>query len=486
MMNNHKDIIQQFKDLKVLVVGDAILDAYLHGTSSRICREAPVPLVEAQTELTGCGGAANTAINVSALGAQTTFLTVLGNDDTGKRIEQLLRESHVDTSNIFFTSLRKSISKRRVVVSGNIVLRIDEGSTDAIPVSLQKRILKQLRSLIPRVDALLLSDYGLGLMTNHMIEELAEILRLQPVALFVDSRDASRFKQLSPYAVKPNWEETLSLLNLDPKSVTDRIAELQKQRENLLTITGAKYVVATVDTEGALILSKDEEPYRITTVPQESKNTIGAGDTFISALTLASAAGAPIQTAADIASAAAAIVLQKDGTVRCTNLQLSARFNREPKLISSTEELQLIAHDLHDRNKKIVFTNGCFDLIHKGHVDLLKKAKEAGDTLIVGINTDESARKVKGPERPVNSLEDRISVLAALESIDYIVPFDDTTPVDIIRIVRPRVFVKGSNYTVESIPEAALLKELSCEVKIISRDPNISTSNIINKIHEMI
>lgn len=484
-MINNKEIIELFKNLKVLVVGDAILDAYLHGNTHRICREAPVPLVEAQEELCSCGGAANTAINVRAMGAQTTFVSVLGSDEAGRKIEQLLQESHVDTSSLLFSPQRKTISKRRIVVGGNIVLRVDDGCTTDVDASMQKKLLSNLGGLLPRFDALLVSDYQLGMLTDGVIDGLATLIRDHPIPVFLDSRNAARLAKLHPYAVKPNWEEAVSLVQLPSGAAFDRLEELKKQKDNLLKLTGAKYVVATVDTEGAVILSANSEPYHIATRPENAKNTIGAGDTFISALTLASAAGAPIEQAAEIASAAASIVIQQDGTVRCTHMQLAAHFKRVPKLLAGTGELSALAEELHKKGKRIVFTNGCFDLIHKGHVNMLHQARQEGDVLVVGVNSDASAGKVKGPGRPVNTLEDRISVLAALESVDYLIPFEEENPVEVIRLLQPHVFVKGSGYTVDTIPEARLLKELNCRVLIVNRYPSVSTSDIIHKIHEM-
>lgn len=485
MINEKQHIVKNFKSLRALVVGDAILDSYLHGATDRICREAPVPVFNASKEVNYCGGAANTAINLSALGAQTAFFTVLGKDRNGQEIVRLLQENKVETGNILYSKTRKTICKQRVVASDNIILRIDEGSTNNIAKKIERELLQSIAGAIANFDLLILSDYGLGLITPSLITNLKPILSNASIPVFVDSRNLGRFKSLQPFAVKPNWEETTDLLKFQPKSGEARVQQVIQEKDRLLKITGARHVVVTLDTEGAVILQKDKDPCRISTTPRQTKNTIGAGDTFISALSLAATLQVPIENAAEIANAAAAVVVQKDATERCTNSQLSAWFNSIPKFVSDTDELLPLVADLRAAGKKIVFTNGCFDLIHKGHVNLLHKAKQAGDVLIVGVNTDESTRRLKGPERPVVTLQDRIAVLAALESVDFLIPFEEESPVEIIQIIKPNVFVKGADYTKESIPEFPVLEKMGSEIKIISSDPAFSTSNIIHKIHEM-
>jgi D-beta-D-heptose 7-phosphate kinase/D-beta-D-heptose 1-phosphate adenosyltransferase len=254
--------------------------------------------------------------------------------------------------------------------------------------------------------------------------------------------------------------------------------------KELHLITGAQKVAVTLDVDGVLLLEEGKKPYRILSVPQDNKNSIGAGDTFISALTMALALKAESFIAAEIASAAAAVVVKKDGTAGCTNQELKSYFNTVPKYITSTTELSTVVKELRKNGKKIVFTNGGFDLLHKGHISILNKAREAGDVLIVGVNSDESIRKLKGPARPINSLEDRLTVLAGLQSVNYLISFEEESPVQLIKAVHPDVFVKGGNYTENTIPEAALLKRLNCEVKIVPYKEEHATTQIINRIRD--
>jgi D-beta-D-heptose 7-phosphate kinase/D-beta-D-heptose 1-phosphate adenosyltransferase len=252
--------------------------------------------------------------------------------------------------------------------------------------------------------------------------------------------------------------------------------------KKLHEITGASKVAVTLDVDGVLLLEKGKLPYRIIAVPHDNKNAIGAGDTFTSALTLVLAQKVEGKVAAEIAAAAAAVVVQKEGTIGCPNSELKSYFTAVPKYISNPQQLSEIVLDLRKQGKKIVFTNGCFDIIHKGHIALLNKAREAGDVLIVGVNSDNSIKKLKGPDRPINNIEDRLTVLSGLQSVDYLTTFEEESPVQLLREVHPHVFVKGGNYTETSIPEAPLLKKLGCIVKIVPYLEEHSTTQIINKI----
>jgi D-beta-D-heptose 7-phosphate kinase/D-beta-D-heptose 1-phosphate adenosyltransferase len=486
MKKEIKNIIDGFKNLKILIVGDAVLDTYVYGTTDRICREAPVPVFNITDQKFCCGGAANTAINLAALGAETYFLTVIGKDANGKELLDILQKHNVHCEYILKDRTRKTIAKKRVIASSNIILRMDEGSVNDINEHLENTLLQRFFELEDSVDTVLLSDYGFGVLTEGFIKSVKHIASSGSKPILVDSKELSRFRNLHATAVKPNYEEYLKLLNFSKVAKNKRVDQVFKNSEALLKNSGAQNVTVTLDVDGVALVMKGKKPYHISCIPRDAKNTIGAGDTFISALTLGIASGLPTETATEIAAAAAAIVVQKDGTTLCSNMQLKSYFNAIPKYISTTEELLNIIKELREEGKKIVFTNGCFDLIHKGHIALLNKARKAGDVLIVGVNDDESVKKVKGNDRPVNTLEDRITVLAGLQSIDYLIAFADESPVQLIKAVHPDVFVKGADYTEGSIPEMPLLKKLGCEIKIIPHMDDISTTDIIQRINEIV
>jgi D-beta-D-heptose 7-phosphate kinase/D-beta-D-heptose 1-phosphate adenosyltransferase len=478
------DIIEGFKKLKVLVIGDAILDTYVEGAPDRVSREAPVMVFNAEEQKHQCGGAANTAINVASLGAVTYFLTILGKDANSRELIDVLKKHNVHSEFIIRDKARTTIAKKRIISAGHQLMRIDEGTTTPISEACEKELLQKVIDLYPKLDAIILSDYAFGVITNNIIIGVKELTSKDHKLVVADSRDLSKFKSLKPDAVKPNYEETVKLLQID-KATVERDKQVLEYAKKLHEITGANKVAVTLDADGVLFLEKGKEPHRIFTAPQDNKKAIGAGDTFISAITLALASKVEGRVAAEIAAAAAEVVVQKEGTVGCTNTELKAHFNSLPKYLSTSAQLQDLVKDLKKQGKKIVFTNGCFDIIHKGHINLLNKAREAGDVLIVGVNSDESIKKLKGPDRPINNLEDRLTVLAGFESVDYLISFEEESPVQLIKDVHPDVFVKGGTYTETSIPEAPLLKKLGCQVKIVPYLQEHSTTLIINKIQHI-
>lgn len=484
MKNNLIDVIENFKKLKVLVIGDAILDTYIITTPEKFCREAPVPVFNIQEYKHQCGGAANTAINVASLGAETYFLTVTGKDACSRKISEILRKSKVHNEYIIKDKTRTTIAKKRVTASSNILMRIDAGTVTPISEQCEKELLNKLQELLGHMDVIIISDYDDGVITETIIEGIKSLMKKRNIPIVVDARDLSKYKRLKPTAVKPNYEEMIKLLNVDKLNGEKRVHQILLLQKELFEITGAHAIAATFDADGVLFLQQGKAPHRITCEPLDNKQAIGAGDTFTSALSLALALQTEGKVAAEIAASAAEIVMHKEGTANCTNNELKYYFNVVPKHILQVEELNAIVRDLCKQGKKIVFTNGCFDILHSGHIYLLNNARKAGDVLIVGVNSDASIRKVKGSGRPINTFEDRIIVLAGLQSVDYIISFDEESPVDLIKAIHPDVFIKGGNYTEQTIPEAQLLEKIGCEVKIIPYIEEHSTTHIIDKIRD--
>lgn len=484
MREQLRKVIEKFDSLKVLVIGDAILDTYIKGTSNRLCREAPVPVIDVKEHEHDCGGAANTAINVASLGADTYFLSVTGRDDSAKELMTVLERHKVRTECVIRDKERTTLSKKRITASSNILLRVDDGSTSPLSSSLEKELGDKLRKIIKKMNVVILSDYGYGVITDNVIEQVRILLHKNPKVLIADSKNLERFKPLRPTAVKPNYEESVNILKQPKLDGDARIKQIKDNAINLLLLTGAECVAATMDADGTFILQNGKDPFRIHATPQDNKRSIGAGDTFISAFSLSLGAGTDALLAGQIAAAAASIVLQKEGTDICTGAELKLFFNDSPKYISSRKELAEKTLTLKKEGKNIVFTNGCFDILHRGHVSLLNQASDFGDVLIVGINGDASIKRIKGNDRPINSLEDRITVLAGLQSVTYLVSFEEDTPDNLIKIIKPKYFVKGGDYTEHTIPESALVNQLGGEVKIIPILDNRSTTTIIEKIKE--
>jgi D-beta-D-heptose 7-phosphate kinase/D-beta-D-heptose 1-phosphate adenosyltransferase len=478
-------LIDAFAGLNVVVLGEAMLDNYLEGYTDRLCREAPVPVVTLSQQKYAPGGAANTAVNISNLGSQATFLSVIGDDPEGQLLRQVLQERGVNTEHLLTHPTRRTLAKNRVIAGSQMMLRFDQGHTEAIDEATEQNLIDRLTDLFPYCDALIVSDYGYGILTPRLIEAIAELQSQTPCLLTVDSKKLAAYRQVGVTAVKPNYQEVTQLLGINKlEGSTARADQIAAYEKEVLALTGAQIAAVTLDTEGAIIFEHGSPPHRTYAEPQPHSQASGAGDTFLSSLTLALAAGGHTPVAAELASVAAAIVVSKDGTTACSAEELREHVSGTGKYI--TELPRLLARlDLYrQQGQRIVFTNGCFDILHRGHITYLNQAKALGDILVVGLNSDESVSRLKGPRRPINSAEDRAQVLAALSCIDHIVPFSEDTPINLIWQVRPDVFVKGGDYTLETLPEAPIVTMLGGEVCILSYMQDFSTTSTIERIRE--
>ncbi len=479
--------VDSFRQRRLLVIGEAMLDSYLSGTSSRLNREAPVPVVDIRERVHVPGGAANTAVNLRSLGANVAFLSVIGEDEEGTRLLDALDEQGVSVEHVLRQGGRGTLSKQRIMAGSQMLLRFDQGSTSAISREIESKLVARLVRLFLECDAVVISDYDYGIITPRVLQTMGNLQKEHPRLLVVDSKRLGAYRELTVTAVKPNYEEALELLGLDKQHEGEaRVRQLEASGKKLLDVTGARIAAVTLDHSGALVFqSGSETPYRTYAKPVPNSQAAGAGDTFMSALAASLAGGAPVEHAAEIASAAASIVVAKNGTALCHAEELKGYFSTHEKFISDVFQLALRVAYYRRAGHKIVFTNGCFDILHSGHTAYLNRAKALGDILIVGLNSDDSVRKLKGPSRPINPVEDRAQVLAALSCVDHIVPFDSDTPQELIRMIRPDVFVKGGDYTRETLPEADLVEQQGGRVEILPYLAEYSTSGVIEKIRNI-
>ncbi|PSB06218.1 D-glycero-beta-D-manno-heptose 1-phosphate adenylyltransferase [filamentous cyanobacterium CCP1] len=480
-------LIDSWTSLTVLVIGDAILDSYLNGSTDRLCREAPAPVVAIQQQLDVPGGAANTATNLASLGGRVVFLSVIGTDTEGDRLRQALEQRGVSSSYLISSPQRKTLAKQRVLAGSQILVRLDQGSTEDVSADLEQQMIARLAEQFPQCDAVIISDYGYGILTPRIMHTLQGLQSQFPRTLVIDSRHLHTYQHLSATAVKPNYDEAIYLLDL-PKQQHDRAEQIEPYGDQLLKLTGAAIVAVTLDTEGAIVFEQGSSPLRTYAHPAPHNQTSGAGDTFISALTLALASGASTTTASSLASTATAIVVKQPGTSACRaeELRQSIIDARSPdKLILDQSDLATYVQQYRAANRRIVFTNGCFDILHPGHVTYLSQAKVLGDVLIIGVNSDESVRQLKGEGRPVNPLSDRLTMLSALSCVDHVIPFSDRTPHNLIRIICPHTYVKGGDYTRDTLPEASLVEELGGTVRIVPYVDNRSTTRLIHQIRAL-
>lgn len=483
-MSSLAQLLPELRGKSVLVLGEAILDSYLEGRADRLCREAPVPIVALEARVDAAGGAANTALNLARLGARVRLLSVVGSDGEGERLRVSLRGAGVDDADVLAAAGRATLAKQRLSAGGQMLVRFDTGSTDPIDAATEDRLIDRLEAHHDEVDAIVVSDYGYGVVSDRIVRVLVELQQGSRGVLVVDARDLRRYRDARPTAVKPNYAEAVRLLGERERSdPRERARQVGREGPRLLELTGARIAAVTVDTAGAFFFEAGQPPYRTYARPHPESRAAGAGDTFVAGLALSLAARLSTPAAAEIASAAAAIVVEKDGTASCSLDELEGALSTAAgKRLASEERLAARIAYLRELGRRIVFTNGCFDILHRGHITYLNRAKALGDVLVVGVNTDESVRRLKGPERPINGLEDRCEVLEALSCVDLVVPFADPTPERLVRIVRPDVFAKGGDYTRETLPESELVESLGGTVQILPFVEDRSTTGLIERV----
>jgi D-beta-D-heptose 7-phosphate kinase/D-beta-D-heptose 1-phosphate adenosyltransferase len=474
-------LLSRLAGLEALVIGDAMLDTYHCGTADRLCQEAPVPVVAVTERIDAPGGAANTAVNAHALGASVTLLAAIGDDGEGRALRRVLDGAGVSSAALLTLPGRRTLAKQRVLAGPQMIVRFDQGSTGRLEPAGEAEIARRLGALAARSDAIIVSDYGYGVLGQRVLEALAAAQRRSPRVVVIDSRTPGAFRAVAPTAVKPNFREASRLLGELVAGGEPRSRRIAQHGRALLQITGAQIVAVTLDTEGALFFERDREPYRTYARPADPTRAAGAGDTFGAALALALAAGADTPAAAEIASAAAAVVVSKHGTATCSLPELAASFAGGDKYAADPAALAEALARYRSADLRIVLTSGCFDILHRGHITCLNTAKALGDVLVVGLNTDASVRRRKGPERPINPLEDRAHVLASLSCVDHVVAFDEDTPERLVTAVRPHVFVKGGDYTAEALPEARAVEACGGTVRILPFVADRSTTSIIER-----
>jgi len=475
-----------FHGINLVVVGDALLDVYLEGRVGRLCREAPVPIVEIDRRLDVPGGAANAAVNARALGAHVALLGVVGDDAEGGRLTAALDAYGVDTGDLLIQRGRRTPAKHRVLGDGQMLARFDQSGASEVDSQTEAELITRLTRRFTGADAVILSNYAQGVFTPAMTHALAYLQRRAARVIVADSRTPGVFAAVGVTAVKPNYAEALQLLGSDSRDAGRGRAEaIIAHEEQLLAASGAGIVATTLDADGAVVLERGRTPYRTYARPARSSRACGGGDTFVAAFALALAAGADTPEAAELAAAAASVAVAKDGTSTCSAFELRQTIAGGEKRVLDLAALseRLAAERAHGR--RIVFTNGCFDILHRGHVTLLNRAKGLGEVLVVGVNSDASVRRLKGPARPINSVDDRIKVLAALSYVDHVVAFEGDSPTEVIRAVRPDIYVKGGDYTRETLPEAPLVESLGGAVCILPYLEDRSTTGLIERIRSV-
>ena len=472
----------------ILVIGDLMLDGWWSGSIERLCREAPAPVVDVQSRESVPGGAANTAMNLAALGARVSVAGIIGTDDAGVDLRNQLVDAGIDVSHLHSHPDMVTTTKIRISSGGQVMLRIDD-SAKAVPVEALAALAASVRAAVDRQDAVLVCDYGNGVLADPVRASLVDALDAPAAGgdrplLVVDSHDPRPWAPLRPDLVTPNAQETARMLELRLPDGQDRVAEVSKHADALLEATGAGAVVVTLDRDGTVLLRPDGVTHRTWARPAAEKQASGAGDTFVAALTLARSAGLPLTASLDLAQSAADVVVHQPGTSVCSTGQLSRYLKAFADTALGADELQRQLELHRAQGQRIVLTNGCFDVLHSGHTRYLNQAKQLGDVLGVALNSDESVRKLKGAGRPINGVADRAAVVAALSCVDYVTVFDTPTAAPLIAQLRPEVYAKGGDYTPEMLAETPGVEEYGGRVAILDYVAERSTTAVVKRIRE--
>jgi len=469
--------IPPFEQARVLVVGDVMLDRYWHGATSRISPEAPVPVVHVGQSEERAGGAANVALNIAALGVQTRLLGVTGDDEAATSLEALLNGAGIDCQ-FQKISDTPTVTKLRVISRHQQLIRLDfEDGFDAIDTD---ALQAQYQQDLDRCDVVVLSDYGKG--TLVAIEPLIAAARAagKPVLIDPKVQDFSRYKGAT--LITPNMAE----FELVAGHCADEQALIDKSNA-LLAQHDLEALLVTRGEHGMTLLRRDEPEFHLPTQAREVFDVTGAGDTVISVLAAALAAGEELRSATALANLAAGIVVGKLGTasVSVPELRRTVLMGQDAGFGEmNPAQLQVAVADARSHGERIVMTNGCFDILHAGHVLYLNQARQQGDRLIVAVNDDASVRRLKGAGRPVNPLDRRMTVLSALESVDWVVPFSEDTPEQLICAIKPELLVKGGDYRPEDIAGYECVKQAGGEVVVLDYEDGCSTSRLIDAIRK--
>lgn len=463
----------------ILVVGDVMLDTYFTGVVKRISPEAPVPVFKKRDERSVLGGAANVAANLIAAGQAVTIMSIIGRDKTGEELKNIFEKCGINTS-LIVTLDRHTTEKTRFLAANNQqVLRLDIEDTDPLNSDECEEMLKLLDTQIASFDLILISDYLKGLLTYQFTHGLIQKAKEYNIPVIIDVKDTKTEKYKNAYLIKPNLKELQDLTGERVRTKEEIIAASKKLR----MICHTEYILTTCGAKG-MVLIGDGDPYFIESVGKEVFDVTGAGDTTIAYLAACMVNGFEMKDAVDIANYAAGIQVSKVGTSSVYWKEIREHItdykNEVNHKILTGRAIDTFREE--NKNKKIVFTNGCFDILHIGHLRYMEQATKLGDILVIGLNSDASVRRLKGKERPINNQNDRAELLSALEFVDYIVIFDEDTPYELIKKIQPDVLVKGGDYNPDNVVGKDIVEARGGELRLLQFVEGKSTTNIINKI----
>lgn len=467
-----------FQDARLLVIGDVMLDRYWHGAATRVSPEAPVPVVKVGNVEDRPGGAGNVALNIAALGSAARLIGIVGNDDTGQDLRSRLNAAGV-YCDFLVSEDKPTITKLRVISQHQQLIRLDfEQPFDAGDVA---SINARAEAMIDDVQALILSDYAKGALQD--IQSLIKLGRSRNIPVIVDPKGTDFARYRGATLITPNLSELETVVG--PCGHED---DLVNKGLQLVSELELEALLVTRGEHGMTLIRPDSPELHLPARAQEVFDVTGAGDTVISVLAAAMAAGDSLADATALANLAAGLVVGKLGTAAISGPELRRAVladQNSGRGVMTAEQLQIAVQDAKDHGETIVFTNGCFDVIHAGHVGYLAEARKLGDRLIVAINDDDSVRRLKGSGRPINPVERRMAVLAGLEAVDWVVSFSEDTPEELLHALKPEILVKGGDYTLEQVVGGEFVQSYGGQVKALDYLDNCSTSAIVEKMREV-
>ncbi|MGD0445544.1 MAG: bifunctional D-glycero-beta-D-manno-heptose-7-phosphate kinase/D-glycero-beta-D-manno-heptose 1-phosphate adenylyltransferase HldE [Edaphobacter sp.] len=475
-----------FSQLKVLVVGDIMLDRYIHGDVERISPEAPVPVLRHARRYERAGGAANVAMNLAGLGCHTFLAGFWGTDSEQAELAAILDRVGIDTAGVVSSTL-PTISKTRIVGRTQQLLRLDIESREAPPAVETQRLQQRATDLVARVHAVILSDYAKGALTTALCESVIRAARASGIPVLADPKTHDFSKYTGATTVCPNLGELSAATGISAHHTADLLAAGQA----LATEHDLKFLTVTMSEKGISVLrppsTTGKAIFHSPARAREVFDVSGAGDTVIATLAACLAGGLQIETAVDLANLAAGIVVGKVGTVPIAAHELVALLTPSSGVtagekILDLDRIKLRVAEWRASGETIVFTNGCFDLLHVGHITLLEDCRRFGSKLVLGLNADASVCRLKGPTRPIVSERERARVMAALAAVDAVVLFEEDTPLELIRALKPDVLVKGGDYTIETVVGHEEVLASGGRVEIVPTVEGFSTTNIVKKL----
>jgi D-beta-D-heptose 7-phosphate kinase/D-beta-D-heptose 1-phosphate adenosyltransferase len=469
----------------VLCVGDLMLDEFVYGEVSRISPEAPAPVIAVQRSETNIGGAGNVARNIASLGARCIFVGLIGEDEAGAKLKtQLSQESRIESVLVSDPS-RPTTRKVRFVSEhfSTHMLRADWELAAPASADIEQKLIDAILPHLPRADVVLLSDYAKGVLTARVIRNVIDAARKLGKRVIVDPKSANFAIYRGATLLTPNRKEFAEAT----RSRADSEKSIAEAAQDAMQLADCEAILVTLSEHGMTLVPRNGEAVHVPAHPVKVRDVSGAGDTVAAALALALAAGADWETALRMANAAAAVAVSKKGTAIVTLAELRRKIlphaflAAEEKIVAVSSDLDAQLADWRQQGLRVGFTNGCFDILHPGHVKVLTAARAACDRLIVGLNSDASVKRLKGEGRPVQDERARAEVLAALEAVDLVVIFEEDTPIKLIAQIKPSVLVKGGDYTREKVVGHEIVEAHGGEVLLVEVLPGFSTTSLVDR-----